>query len=110
MSALMRIHSIKAGRTVVYTRIISKSKFSYILLGLSDEQILVVIRKRKLLRNKIVSLEVVDIKELSCDLRTCYNLITNNKLNHFKEITDEFNQSNISIEQTSKPCKQKKAY
>jgi hypothetical protein len=101
MSALMRLHHLKAGRTVQYTRIIPKSKFSYILLGLHDGHILVVIRKRKLSKNKIQSFEVVDFKELSCDLATCYKMIIKDRLNHFKEITDENNQSNISIEQAS---------
>lgn len=96
MSALMRVHNLKAGRKVFYTRIIAHSSYSYILLGLDDGDVIVVIRKRAMIRNIIKSLEVVAIHVLTCSLATCYDLIKDNKLNHFKEITDEHIKNNLS--------------
>lgn len=96
MSALFRVHYLKAGRNVLYTRFIPHSNFSYIILGLDDGNLIVVIRRREMVGNKIRSLEVVDIKVLTCSLSTCYDLIKKNELNHFKEITNEFIKNNLS--------------
>lgn len=92
----MRVHNLKAGRKVFYTRIIAHSSFSYIILGLDDGDVIVVVRKRAMVSKKIRSFEVVDIHILTCSLATCYDLIKRNKLDHLKEITDEFIKNNLS--------------
>lgn len=90
MSAFMRVHELKDGRNVFYTRIIPKTHFSFIIFGLQDGQVIIVVRKRNMVKNQIKSFEVIDILQSTCTLSVIYSMIQNNELEHLKEKTNEF--------------------